>query len=228
MPVLDSIKEYLPEISAKTMTNVGLFAIAFIICAGIVGIVIYFIYVYIKFDKKIIIFEKIGQHWEPTKEDKAMEYKIQESGDTLFLLKNHKKYLPSPRIQTGRKKYWYAIRSDGEWINIGIGDVDEQMKVMNVFFLDKDMRYARVAMQRLMEKRLQSAGFWEKYGGIIAYIALIFVTGLVMWLLAAKFVEVSAASKGAIEASKEVLEQTGRIVASLDALKGTGSITPAA
>jgi hypothetical protein len=225
--IFESAKQYLPNITAQSMTNFALMAVAFVVIGIIIGVVSYFIWVRVKYDKKIVVFERIGQRIEPTRHDKAMEYKIVESGDTLFYLKKAQKWLPLPTIQTGIKTYWFFIREDGEWINIGLGDIDKQMKAANVFFLDKDMRYARVAMQRLLEKRLQKQPWYLEYAGVIMYIGLIFVTGLVMWLMASKFVEVANASAEAIKSSKEVLDATRQILGTLDSLKGTGALVAA-
>ena len=68
-----------------------------------------------KYNKKIVIFEKINGRFEPTRKDRAMELKFGRAGDTVFYLAKNRKYLPVPVIQTGRRKYWFAIREDGEW-----------------------------------------------------------------------------------------------------------------
>jgi hypothetical protein len=148
---------------------------------------------------------------------------LENTGDSIFYLAKAKKYLPTPQIQTGRNTFWYAVRQDGEWINIGIEDIDLRMKEAKVFFLDKEMRYARVALQRNLKERYQKTSFWEKYGGMIAYIVLIVITGVMMWLLFDKYLSIGGTLDSAMKTSKEVLVETKNILSNLDNIQSGGS-----
>jgi len=223
------VTEYLPDVSLEggmVVTVITWFVI--IIVAGIlVAIGSYLLVRRMKFNKKIVLFQKIGGRYDLVGTDQAMTVKFGEAGDSILYTRKSKKYLPTPSIQTGKNTFWFAIREDLEWINIGLGDIDEQMREVKAHFLDKEMRYARVALQRNLKERYQKPSFWSVYGGIIAYATLILVTGIMAWLLFDKFIEISAEVGKAIEAAKEVLEATQKVLVSLDSVKGGSGLVPA-
>lgn len=215
------IKETIVEVFPITDTSTFVFNLVtffvLVIAFGILaGVITYLIVRRKKFNKKIVIFEKIAGRFEPAKKDRAMEVKLEKTGDTTFYLAKAKKYLPTPTIQTGRNTYWFAVREDGEWINIGIEDIDVKMREVQAHFLDKEMRYSRVALQRSLQERYDKPGFWAKYGGLIAYISLILVTGIMVWLLFDKFIEIAGQVANVVKSADAVMEVSERVVGALD------------
>ena len=163
---IDSATEFAKGIDISgSISILAWFAIGILI-AGVVGVIVYLIIREWKFNKKIIVFEKVNGKPEITKRDKAMEVKLGEGGDTVFYLKKAKKHIPLPSIQTGRNIYWFGVREDGEWINIGMDDIDLAMRKIKARFVDKEMRYARVALQRNLKERYQKSSFLSVYGEV--------------------------------------------------------------
>jgi len=201
------------------LTGVTWFVIIFVF-AILAGAATWYIIYRRKFNKKIIIFRKVNGRFEPGGKDIAMEMKLGQGGDTLFYLSKHKKYLPTPELQVGRNTYWFMVREDGEWINVDIEDIDEQMRKVKAHFLDKEMRYARVALQRNLQDRYDKPSFWSKYGGLIAYVGLIMITGIMSYLLFDKYIELAGTVNGAVEAAATVLDATRDILVALDNVKG--------
>lgn len=171
--------------------------------------------------------ERINGRFQEVGIDKGKVIPIGGGGDSAIFLKKHKKILPMPVIQTGINTYWYFVSDDGEWINFGPSDFDEDRKVMGAQMLDREMRYARTSLQALGKERYNKTSFLEKYGGMIAYAALIIVTAVGFWLLIDKMLDVAGSTAAAMEASKEVMKEAARLLGSLDNLKGGSGIVAA-
>ena len=197
-----------------------------VLFAVIGGIAAFVIASQMQFKVKVRVFERVAGKFRPTRSDKAKRMIIGQGGDEILYLKKHKKMLPMPTIQATQNTYWFFISDDGEWINFELGDFDDDRRAMGASFLDKEMRYARAGLQLMAKERYDKRGFMEKYGGMIAYAVLILVTSVGFWLLIGEMIDVSQASTGAINAAKEVLAETGRILGSLDTIKGGSGIRP--
>lgn len=223
----ETIKELAPDVTFAGTVSVFAWFLIFVVSAIGIGFGVYVFLRMMKFNKKIIIFEKIGKNFEPSRKDRAMEVRIGDAGDTIFYLRKHKKYLPVPQIQTGRRVYWYVIREDSEWINIGIEDIDVKFKKLNAYFLDKEMRHSRVALHRNLKERYQQASFLSMYGGLMAYTGLIAITAMMSWFLFDKFLDVTGAIEASINAAKEVQEATRDILIALDNVQGGGGLRAA-
>lgn len=200
--------------------------LSFLSICIIIGVTIYLVN-RLKYKYRIVVFEKINGIWQDTRKDKAMEFKLGKSGDNAFYIRRHKKIVPIPTIQTGIRKFWYAIREDGEWINIGIEDIDLAMRKVKARFLDKEMRHSRTAMQQLLKERYDKPSFWSVYGGLIAYTVLILITGIMMWLLFDKFLDIGNSVTGAVNTAQQVLEKADQILGKLDNLQSGGGFVPA-
>src|SRR3990167_4238345 len=149
-PDIESLKGYATGLIPKLSTgfNYLTYLIIIVLIMLVVGSIIVFMVYRMRFKYKIIIFEEINGNFEPSRTDKACEIKLSTAGDTLFYLSKHKKYLPNPSIQTGRRIFWYFVRSDDEWINFGLENFNEQSRKVGARFLDKEMRYARTQIQK--------------------------------------------------------------------------------
>ena len=190
--------------------------IALITTIAILGIVIFFIFRRLKFNKKILIFEKINGVFQPTRGDRCAEVKLSTSGDTIFYCLKHKKYLPNPSIQTGRRIFWYFIREDGEWINFSLKDLDEESKKVGARFLDKEMRYARTQIQKGLKERYDKPSFWQQYGVLVMNIVWIAMIGIMTFLLFDKWIDLASTTNAGVETAGRVLEKVEQVLANLD------------
>ena len=116
-----------PSIVNFGSTGLNFFAwlIIIIVISGMIGLFVFFFIRARKFNKTIVIFEEINGHFQKTRTDRAMEMKFSTAGDTIFYLMKSRKYLPNPSYQTGNRVYWFFIRSDGEWINFSLENLNE-------------------------------------------------------------------------------------------------------
>ncbi len=224
---LEQVQEVIPEISVSGIFNFITWFVIIIILAVIAAVSTYFIVMRLKFNKKIIIYEKINGKVERTGTDLAMNFKVGLGGDTIFFLRKRKKYIATPRIQTGRREYSFAIREDGEWINIGIEDIDFKSKLLKLELTDESMKHTRVALQRSLRDRYNKVTFLEKYGGMIAYATLILITGIAIFLVAGKMVGIVEAVGQQIELANQLAITQNKILGALDNICSTGGLKPA-
>lgn len=174
------------------------------------------------FYKKIIIFEKVGGQIQVTKRDVGRDIRLGEAGDYIIYTRHFKKFLPPAEIQTGPNTFWYYIREDGEWINIGISDIDVQMKKAKAHFLDKEMRFARTGMQKNLRERLNKPGFWSKYGAMIMWTVYLAIVGIMTYLLFDKWIELAGTVQSMLETQRELIEASRDILQALDNIKSGG------
>ena len=225
MGVLESAKDYLPagRLSGKTIFSLLTWLIILAVIIILAGVIIFFLIRRLKFNKKIIIFEKIGGRWEPTRKDRAMEVPIGGAGDTAFYLLKHKKHLPTPSLQMGRRIYWVFIRRDGEWINFELADLDEESLKMGGRMLDKEMRYNRTALQKSFQQRFNKKSWISENWTIIAGLGFITMIGVMTWLLFDQWIELAATTNDGVRISKEVIELIRQTLVSMDNLcSGSG------
>jgi len=226
MALVDQAADYIPNIGNKLSLAVTMITwLILLVIFTVVGIVIAFIVIgKIKYKYTIIIFEKINNRYEITGRDKAKRIPFGDAGDSILYLKKRKKFLPLSSIQTGRNIYWYAIREDDEWINIGIEDINVKSRLLNIKFVDRDMKYARTSMQKNVKERFgERKTFLMQYGGLIAYTGLIMITGIMIFLMFDKFLDISSNVNGAIELANKVLDRTESLLAAQDNIASGGS-----
>ncbi len=173
--------------------------------------------------KKIIIFEKVGGIIQVTKRDVGRDIRLGDAGDFIVYTKKFKKFLPPATLQTGHNIFWYYIREDGEWINIGIEDIDLAMRKVKAHFLDKEMRFARTGMQKNLRDRLIKITFWDRYGAMIIWTLYIAIVGVMTWLLFDKWIELSGSVASAVETAREVMELQKDTLIAIDNIRSGGS-----
>lgn len=217
--IVETAKSIVPDFDFGQLFGAVTILIFIVVFAAIAVFFGYWVIQKRKFNKKIIIFEKIHNRWEPTRRDKAMEKKIGKSGDTVFYLKKHKKHIPVPSLQMGKRTYWIAIREDGEWINFDLADIDLAMKKAGVNYLDKEMRYARTSLQQSLKERYDKQNFWKEYGVIIASVGFIVILAIMTWFLFDKWIELAAVTNEGVKVSGEVMELAREILIAVDNIK---------
>ena len=167
--------------------------------ATLLAVGAYFLFTYLKFDKKIKIFRRVGNQIVLTATDVGMFARVGAAGDYWLKLKKFKKTLPRPQIQMAKNEFWYYERDDGEWINFSLADLDEQMKKASAYYVDEDMRLQRLGIQKNLGDRFQKLTFWQKYGTTVitlVYLMVITVCVVIMFQkMAGGWAAVEEASK---------------------------------
>jgi hypothetical protein len=171
---------------AKVM---AVFAVIIIVILGI-GFLIYFLISLKKYYITIELYKRVDNQNRLVRKYKACEHRVGKAGDILWYVAKANKYIPPGNIQSGANIYKYFQRSDGEWINFQIGDIDEQMRMAGVKYIDNDMRSQRISISKTLDNELKEQGFWSKYGTTITYILEILIFGVACVIIFYQFSEV--------------------------------------
>jgi len=225
MGIWDTIKEKATGSVSFSGFGTGLTILIFVLIISVViGLILYFVLSARAYKYKIVIFENIaGQGYVPVGRDKAKLIKVGDGGEEILKLRKRKLYRTAYGKKIGTNTYAFAIGPDGYWYNITFGDFDKRLKEIGVEPVDRDMRYMHVAIRRNIKERFETVTFLQKYGGLMAYTALIAVTGIMMWLLFDKFLAISGSVQGAVEAAEQVLEAASDLLGASDNVQSGGS-----
>jgi len=213
--------------------------IAVLIIAG-VGFLIYWRVVKKAYWIRIHVFRLIGNVPTRVAIYSAREVPFGMAGDKLWKVTSAGlwkfkaiKWLPVGKIQTAPKEFWYYIRTDNEWINFQMSDLNEISKAMGIRFVQEDMRLQRLATERLLEQRLMNKTFWEKWGTTIMMIIVFLVIAISMVLIFYQFGKVMdkfmAVENTQLEISKILYKVFGENYASglNGTIGGTQGLIPA-
>lgn len=143
-----------------------------------VAIAIAVIY-FASFNKKIILYKKINGIYIPIRKYACRHINIAKTGEGVWQVgRLFPRYVEKPIKYVKKNEAWYYEReADGEWINFGLGDIDNKLKEMNVEIVPSDLKMQRVNLGRWLEQR-KKQGFWEKYGdkiiNLVFYILMTF------------------------------------------------------
>ena len=193
----------------------------------IVGVLTFWFFNNKKYNKKIVILEDVAgsDDLEVVGRDRATLVKMGESGMEILYLKKRKKYLGAYGKRMGKDTYNFAIGPDGYWYNITLGGLTEGLDKVKIKPTNVNMRYQNEGLMQTIKSRYDATTFMQKYGGLIAYVVLIAITGIMIFLLFDKFIELSGSVAASVDASAAVMEETKKVIGALDSLKASGGIT---
>jgi len=199
-----------------------LFSIFLIVIAG--GIVIWLVYQYRTYNKKIVVFENIaGQGWRVSFKDKGRLLKLGDGGEELMYLRKKRLHRTAYGRKMGKNEYWFAIGQDGYWYNFILGDLDAKMGMLDIEPIDRDMRYMHVAIRKNIQDRFRKQNFMEKYGMIVVSGVFLIIILIGMWFLLDKMADMTGSLAGAVEEAKKTQEVTRQLVGALDKIAMGGS-----
>jgi len=197
--------------------------IVFVFCL-FAAIIIYVVYNFKVYDKKIVVFENIaGGGYQPVFKDRARTVKLGDGGEEVLFLRKKKVYRGAYGRKMGKNTFWFAVGQDGYWYNFVLGDLDAKMGMLDIEPIDRDMRYMVTAIRKNIQERYRKQKFMEKYGTIVmsGFFLLIMIIGI--WFLLDKMAEINTASAGSLEAAKQVQAASSGIISSLDNICSRGS-----
>lgn len=193
-----------------------IFFIALVIVA-LIGLVL-FLFIRKRQLKHIIpLWKKIGSNVIRIAIFKAKDFKIGRAGDKLWYVPKIKKYIIPATLQTAPNEYTHFEREDGEWINISMPDIDEQMKKFGVKYIHQDMRSNRIAISDLLEARFRDKkSWWEQYGHLVTYVIFYLVVAIAMIVIFYQW-------SGIIERTNTILDK----IIAFEKAQGDQGIIPA-
>ena len=176
--------------SVGTWGSIALVIAIATVILGLGGALVYWQIVRKQYWIKIHVFRLIGNIPTRVAVYSAREVPFGMAGDKLWRVTQAGwnkikpiKWLPVGKIQTAPREWWYYIRSDGEWVNFQMSDLDKISKKMGIKFVQEDMRLQRLATERLLEQRLLNKSFWEKYQTMIMGMILFLIIAVCMVII---------------------------------------------
>lgn len=217
-------KEYLPEIGMGSISGIVIWVLLAVVILGAIGALAIFIINKLRYNKKIVVLEDVAgsDDLEPIGKDRATLVKIGRSGMEVLYLKKRKKYVGAYGKRMGKNTYYFAIGPDGYWYNVTLGSLNKGLEKVKINPTNVNMRYQNEGLQQTIKDRYDKVTFWQKYGGLIAFVGLIAITGIMIYLLFDKWIELSSNVTNAVNAAAQVQEETKKIIGALDAIRGTG------
>lgn len=193
-----------------TLGTILIWIFVFILICGLLAGFIIWYYNRRLYSQNIWIFGKIGGVPMLKYIDKGRLIAFGMAGDKLLNLKKSKKFLPPPTIQMGKAIYWYYEREDGEFINFSLKDLDEVFKKAGAYYVDSDMRLARLGIEKNLRERMERKGFFEKYGSTIAGAIFVIMVTVALVVLFSKLKDVAGsidALAGSVSSMANAIEQ---------------------
>ena len=143
---LSGIGVKLPEGVGSGIGNAAQIIAIIVVLGIVVGGITYYFANKKQYNKKIHIFEQVNGQAIPTGIDSAKEIILPNTSIRAYYLKKKKVYLPRPSIQTGINHYWFFIRTDGEWINVGLENLNDKLDELGIHYDHTDMRMANASL----------------------------------------------------------------------------------
>lgn len=220
--------EYLPDVSwgGAGMVIVW-FVVAILFLVG-VAIGVYFFIRWLKFNKTIVILEDVqgSDDLEPVGKDKAMLVKVAKSGMEVLWLRKKKVYKGAYGKRMGKNTYYFGIGPDGYWYNVTLGSLQEGLSKVGIRPTPVNMRYQNEALQEIIKERYNQITFMQKYGAMIAFIALIAIFGVMAYLMIDKFADTASLTNTNLEIVKDVQLGTKELIGAMDNMcSGGGGYT---
>lgn len=216
----------MPDVSGvgNSITTIILVGLVVLLIVGIGAFGIWAYFQRKMYNKKIIVFENIGNMgYQKTGEDTARLIKVGDGGEEILLLRDRKTYKTAYGKKMGKDTYWFAVGQDGYWYNIVLGDLDAKMGMLDIEPIDRDMRYMSVAIRKNISERYKKIGFMEKYGTIVANSIFLIIMLVGVWFLIDKMASAIKILVDALTQNKEMLELMKTSLSNLDSICSGGS-----
>lgn len=190
-----------------TVGDMLLLVMLVVLIFALIGVAIYLWIRAKQFKYRIPLYARIGNIPTRVAIFKAKEHIIGKAGDRLFYVAKAKKFIEPPTIQSAPREFYMWQRTDGEWVNFAIGDLDEDSHRSGVKYVHQDMRMSRLAIDRLLEQRLMKKNFWETWGLIISYIVFFLLLTVAMVIIFWQWGNIVERLDGVMERSEQILDK---------------------
>jgi hypothetical protein len=191
----------------STFLTVILVIVVAVIIIGLIATLIVLWVLSKQYKFRIPLYTKVGN--VPTRVAilKAKPVAFGRAGDLLWFVKGAgiKKWIAPASIQSAKNEFWHWIREDGEWVNFSMQDLDEISLKAGVKYVKQEARLTRLAIDRLLEQRLDNKSFWEKWGVVIGYVIFFLVITIALVLFFHQY-------SGILEAQSKITQDTAKIL----------------
>jgi len=222
--VTETLSGFTSGVNFGSLTGMITFLAIALLVSVIGGVIFYFAYNEIVFNKRITIYQNIaGRGPIPVGKDRAKLIKISDAGEEVLFLRKLKLYKGAYGKVIGKNHYAFHVGRDGYWRNCTFADPEEGKNEIKLMPVDRDMRYAHEGIRKNVTLRFEKKNWLKENLATILGFGAIIIILVFMWLLADKYFTIFSAADGTMESSKLVLEEVARLLGSLDNLQSGGS-----
>lgn len=200
-------------------------AIVFIV-AIVAGGIVFFLVRYMRYNKLLILYQSVNGQTQETGRVKAAEVPLGREGTRVFRILKGRKILPRPLIQIKRNVYSYFITDDGEWLNVGLGDLNKPLKEIGLYSLSTDMRYARDSIAPQLKERFDKQSFLQKYGPAISMMIFFIIAGVGFWLMFSQMAKTAAVVNSVVPQLKDVADSLKAAATSIAQAHASSGVVP--
>ncbi|GAH16244.1 unnamed protein product, partial [marine sediment metagenome] len=90
-------------------------------------------------------------------------------------------------FKTGKGHYWYYIRKDGEWNNVGLQSLNKKLEELKIYADHTDMRMANASLKKLVDKNYKKLNWIKEFAPYIAMGVLIFILAISVYVYCIAF-----------------------------------------
>jgi len=179
-----------------------------------------------KYKYRIPLYTKVGNVPTRIATLKAKPVPFGRAGDQLWYVKGKgvRKWIAPPSIQSAKNEFWHWIREDGEWVNFSMADLDDISQKAGVKYVKQEARLTRLAIDRLLEQRLQGKSFLEKWGLVIGYVLFFLVITIALVIFFHQYEKATESLNGILSKADTILDKA---VALERGTGGTSGLIPA-
>lgn len=217
----------MPNLSGEAMQKLILYVGVGLLLAIAGAIAVYLIVQKLKWNKKFILWRKVGGEWTIAVEDTGMFQRVGTAGDYWAKWRKLKRTCSKPRKQKRKNEFWFAEGEDGEIREIDSFDFDSGLRKINAHFVDEDMRLQRLGIQKNLASRFEKQSFWQKYGTtimLVIFVVIVTISMVIMFKEMKGNWEVATQTAQAIEHMASSVETMAN---RLGVVSGGGELIPA-
>lgn len=195
--------------------------IIFLIVAALCGGLAYWYAMNKSWNKTIVKYREINGRTVRVGVEKAKEVELPNTSVRALFLKNSKVYLPRPSIESGKEEYLYFIRNDGEWLNVGLDNVNEKMAKIGLKYDHTDMRMANAALKKLVDRSYKKTNWLKEWAPYIGFASIILMLGIAGYLVMDKAAEVNSSAAATVDVLGDITESMKSILISIDNIQSS-------
>ncbi len=227
MPTLQEINQgIVGGVSVGSVVNVlgWLIGAVIVICLAVGGYYLYYLNTKI-YKKKITVFERIGNYFDPIFRDSAKQVKLGKGGFEVLYLRKSKTYRLAYGGRVGRDTYYFFIGPDGYWYNGMLGGEITSDGKVPIVTTNPSMRAQYTALEKTIDSLYsEKAGFWDKYGNWILSIAFVLIIGVLAWLIYKEISTIMGSVSGLIDKVGALTDKVTQLLANTETNPNSGLV----
>ena len=213
------------NIDMGAIGNVFMIIFIAVLILGLIGFLVWLFIQKKKWWIRVPLYKMIGNVNTRIATLKGKVVPMGRAGDHLWFVKGAglKKYLPPAEIQSAENEFWHFVRSDNEWVNFSMEDIDDLQKKAGVKYVKTDMRLQRLATDKLLEQRHLKIGFLEKWGVVIGFVVFFLIIAISLVVFFNQYSKVVEQLGSVIDKADQIMTKAAKVSGN----QGTADLIPA-